>query len=154
MIFRNLISVRLQFLISVLKKKVKELDWYKNQPAEIQGRVSFKMYEMVPKSCTVKHDLPKEDSNIKEVAKIEIIVPMRAGNFRKIIVKIYSVTDGNEVCIKVEKIYASIIRLLTFFKKTLILIKTLLTHLTHGYIIYHKKAYGLYFQFCQTCQLS
>ncbi|XP_052105601.1 uncharacterized protein LOC127738401 [Mytilus californianus] len=85
-----------QYVLPVLKKKVKELDWYKEQPAEIQSRVSFRMYEMVPKSCTVKHELPEEDSNIKEVATIEILVPMRAGNFRKICVKIYSVTDGNE----------------------------------------------------------
>lgn len=53
---------------------------------------------MVPKSCTVKHDLPKEDSNIKEVDTV-VILAMRAGNERKYYVKIYSVTDGKEVCI-------------------------------------------------------
>lgn len=64
---------------------------------------------MVPKSCTVKHDLPKEDSNVKEVDTIVIPAIMRAGNERKYYVKIYSVTDGKEVCILKKRMYAKFI---------------------------------------------
>lgn len=87
----------------MLKEKIKESEWYKKQPSEIQERVSFKIYEMVPKSCTVKHDLHEEDSNITEMATVSILVVMRAGNTRNYDVKIYSVTDGNEVCIKLKE---------------------------------------------------
>ncbi|XP_071163205.1 uncharacterized protein [Mytilus edulis] len=85
-----------QYVLPVLKEKIKESEWYKKQPSEIQERVSFKIYEMVPKSCTVKHDLHEEDSNITEMATVSILVVMRAGNTRNYDVKIYSVTDGNE----------------------------------------------------------
>ncbi|CAC5401079.1 TMEM173 [Mytilus coruscus] len=85
-----------QYVLPVLEERVKASDWYKKQSAGIQGRMSFKLFEMIPKSCTVKHDLPKEDSNIKEVETVVILVITRAGNERKYNVKIYSVTDGKE----------------------------------------------------------
>jgi hypothetical protein len=49
-----------------------ESSWYKRQPADVQSKVSWKLYELVPNSCTCKYNLSVEDENIKEVTTIDI----------------------------------------------------------------------------------
>ena len=85
------------FFVIELKEALENSDWYKNQTKEVQSRVSWKLYEMVPESCTCKFDLPKEDNNIQEVAVILEKKVRRSGNERTIPVKLYSVTDGTQV---------------------------------------------------------
>jgi hypothetical protein len=79
-----------------------ESSWYKGQPADVQSKVSWKLYELVPNSCTCKYDLSVEDENIKEVTTIGIYAVMRGGNHRELSIKLYSVTNGEQVGIDVK----------------------------------------------------
>ena len=89
-------------LLTVLKKTLMESSWYKRQSADVQSRVSWKLYELVPSSCTCKYNLSIEDENIKEVTTIDIYAVMRGGNHRELSIKLYSVTNGEQVCIDVK----------------------------------------------------
>ena len=86
----------LQYVLPVLKKTLMESSWYKGQPADVQSKVSWKLYELVPNSCTCKYDLSVEDENIKEVTTIGIYAVMRGGNHRELSIKLYSVTNGEQ----------------------------------------------------------
>ncbi|CAC5423109.1 unnamed protein product [Mytilus coruscus] len=85
-----------QYVLPILESKVKESDWYRTQSAEIQSKVSFKLYEVIPKSCRQQDDFSKVDRNIQFVTTIPITFYIRAGNHRNMQLMVYSITDGQE----------------------------------------------------------
>ncbi|XP_052105593.1 uncharacterized protein LOC127738397 isoform X2 [Mytilus californianus] len=87
----------LQYVLPELEKTVKESEWYKSLTEEVRKKVSCKFYELVPRTCAVKYDIPKEDDNIKNVKTFKLEV-MRSGNYRIIFLKMYSITIGQETC--------------------------------------------------------
>ncbi|XP_076098682.1 uncharacterized protein LOC143068475 [Mytilus galloprovincialis] len=87
----------LQYVLPELEKTVKESEWYKNLTEEVRKNVSCKLYELVPRTCDVKYDIPKEDDNIKYVTKFEIET-WRSGNYRNMSLKMYSITIEEETC--------------------------------------------------------
>ncbi|XP_071163238.1 uncharacterized protein [Mytilus edulis] len=86
----------LQYVLPVLEKTVQESAWYMSLTNKDRNKVSFKLYELVPKTCAVKYNIPNEDKNIKEVQIFKIIAEMKSGNFREISVTMYSITIGQE----------------------------------------------------------
>ncbi|XP_052105597.1 uncharacterized protein LOC127738399 isoform X2 [Mytilus californianus] len=86
----------LQYVLPVLEKTVQESDWYISLTDEVRNKVSFKLYELVPRTCTVKYNIPNEDNNIKAVKTFNIKAVMRSGNHREISVTMYSITIGQE----------------------------------------------------------
>ena len=80
---------------SELKEKIECSEWYQKQSEDVQSRVSWKLYELVPRSCACK--LPEEDENIEKKTTIKIAVKLRAGTHRDYFVNLYSVTNGEEV---------------------------------------------------------
>ncbi|VDI08863.1 Hypothetical predicted protein [Mytilus galloprovincialis] len=86
----------LQYVLPVLEKTVQESAWYRSLTDEVRNKVSFKLYELVPKTCAVKYNIPNEDKNIKEVQTFKIMAVMRGGNHREISVTMYSITIGQE----------------------------------------------------------
>ncbi|CAG2223249.1 unnamed protein product [Mytilus edulis] len=87
----------LKNVTSILEKTVQESAWYMSLTNKDRNKVSFKLYELVPKTCAVKYNIPNEDKNIKEVQIFKIIAEMKSGNFREISVTMYSITIGQEV---------------------------------------------------------
>jgi hypothetical protein len=93
--------IYIHVLFTDLKKVLMESWWYKGQSADVQSRVSWKLYELVPSSCTCKYPLSVEDEHIKEETIIAIDALMRGGNHRDLSIKLYSVTNGDQVGIDV-----------------------------------------------------
>lgn len=93
----TIISYLIILYFSVLEKTVQESAWYRSLTDEVRNKVSFKLYELVPKTCAVKYNIPNEDKNIKEVQTFKIMAVMRGGNHREISVTMYSITIGQEV---------------------------------------------------------
>ena len=94
-------AIYIHVLFTDLKKVLMESWWYKRQSADVQSRVSWKLYELVPSSCTCKYPLSVKDGNIKEETTIVIDAVMRGGNHRELSIKLYSVTNGDQVGIDV-----------------------------------------------------
>ena len=92
-----MVYIQMTVFSSVLKEKIKDSKWYKQQSEDVQSRLSWKLYELVPRSCACKYNLPEEDENIKVETTINIGVKLRAGTDRKYSVNLYSVTNGEEV---------------------------------------------------------
>lgn len=86
----------LQYVLPMLKNKLESSEWYIGLSEDVKNKVSSKLYEMVPSSCTCKHDLPKEDHNIQVVTTLCIGALIRGGNQRDYTVNVYSVTNGEE----------------------------------------------------------
>ncbi|VDI82643.1 Hypothetical predicted protein, partial [Mytilus galloprovincialis] len=83
--------------LNELENTVKESEWYKNLTEEVRKNVSCKLYELVPRTCDVKYDIPKEDDNIKYVTTFKIET-WRSGNYRVMFLKMYSITIEEETC--------------------------------------------------------
>ena len=92
-----MVYIQMTVFSSVLKEKIKCSEWYKHQSEDVQSRLSWKLYELVPRSCACKYNLPEEDKNIKVETTINIGVKLRAGTDRTYSVNLYSVTNGEEV---------------------------------------------------------
>ncbi|XP_063428355.1 uncharacterized protein LOC134711597 [Mytilus trossulus] len=85
----------LQYVLPELEKTVKESEWYNNLTEEFRNKVSCKLYEVVPRTCDVKYDIPNEDNNIKYVTTFKLET-WRSGNYRNMYLKMYSITIEEE----------------------------------------------------------
>ncbi|CAG2208996.1 unnamed protein product [Mytilus edulis] len=79
------------------KDSEKESDWYNSLTDEVKTKVSFKLYELVPRTCAIKYDIPNEDNNIRDITTFHIGSRMRSGNHRDLCIKMYSINIDQEV---------------------------------------------------------
>ncbi|CAG2186178.1 MITA [Mytilus edulis] len=87
----------LQYVLPELEKTVKESDWYNSLTDEVKTKVSFKLYELVPRTCAIKYDIPNEDNNIRDITTFHIGSRMRSGNHRDLCIKMYSINIDQEI---------------------------------------------------------
>ncbi|CAG2202248.1 MITA [Mytilus edulis] len=78
-----------------LERLITESEWYRSLPESGKKNMSFKLYEMVPSSCSCVSNLPQEDTKIKLEYTFTIYYD-RAGNEREANIQIYSIKDGDQ----------------------------------------------------------
>ncbi|XP_076084553.1 uncharacterized protein LOC143055300 [Mytilus galloprovincialis] len=84
-----------QYCLPTLEERLRQSNWYQTQSEEIRSKVSFKLYEVIPKSCHLI-DFSNVDTNIHSITTIPISLFIRAGNERYLNLTVYGITDGQE----------------------------------------------------------